>query len=120
MVGRLAARSGTGPVAVRALPSAALAVAAVFSPLIRELKEIRYQFDRPFVMDSGAYEAEFTVRATPVDEQIAATVDWWRERAACELAVTTEVGPGGRATLPGPASRPSRARVRPTAPTSQT
>lgn len=82
MVGLLAAESGTGPVAVRRLPSAALGVASLFSPLIRELKEIRYQFDRPFVVGSSAYEAGFTVRATPVDEQVRATVDWWRERPA--------------------------------------
>lgn len=84
MAGRLAARSGTGPVAVRALPPAVLGLASLFSPLLRELKEIRYQFDRPFVVDSHAYEAEFAVRATPVDEQIEATVDWWRERLATQ------------------------------------
>ncbi|QLH25725.1 NAD-dependent epimerase/dehydratase family protein [Streptomyces sp. Rer75] len=80
MVDRLAAEAGTGPIAVRALPPAVLGVASVFSPLIRALREIRYQFDRPFVVDSSAYEAEFAVRATPVDEQIKATVDWWRGR----------------------------------------
>lgn len=82
MVDRLAARAGTGPVAVRGLPPAVLGAASVFSPLIRELKEVRYQFDRPFVVDSSAYEAAFALRATPVDEQIRATVDWWRERLA--------------------------------------
>ncbi|MFI6288292.1 NAD-dependent epimerase/dehydratase family protein [Streptomyces sp. NPDC051018] len=80
MVDRLAARAGSGPVAVRGLPGAVFGVLSVFSPLIRELKEIRYQFDRPFVVDSGAYEAAFAVRATPVGEQVGATVDWWRER----------------------------------------
>ncbi|MDH2390885.1 NAD-dependent epimerase/dehydratase family protein [Streptomyces sp. HNM0663] len=80
MVDRLAARAESGPVPVRRVPPAALAVASVFSPLIRGLKEIRYQFDRPFTVDSSAYEAAFTVRATPLDEQIRATVDWWRER----------------------------------------
>ncbi|MGW7258752.1 NAD-dependent epimerase/dehydratase family protein [Streptomyces sp. NPDC054834] len=82
MTDRLAAEAGTGPVAVRTLPPAVLGVASVFSPLVRELKEIRYQFDRPFVVDSSAYEAEFTARATPVDEQVRATVDWWRSRPA--------------------------------------
>ncbi|MFG2177995.1 NAD-dependent epimerase/dehydratase family protein [Streptomyces abikoensis] len=82
MVGRLADRAGTGPVAVRGLSPAVLGVASVFSPLIRELKEIRYQFDRPFVIDASAYEAAFAVRATPVAEQVKATVDWWRERLA--------------------------------------
>ncbi|MHA7959776.1 NAD-dependent epimerase/dehydratase family protein [Streptomyces sp. L500] len=82
MVGRLADQAGTGPVAVRGLSPAVLGVASVFSPLIRELKEIRYQFDRPFVIDASAYEAAFAVRATPVAEQVKATVDWWRERLA--------------------------------------
>ncbi|MET9799544.1 NAD-dependent epimerase/dehydratase family protein [Streptomyces sp. NPDC006368] len=82
MVDRLAAQSGTGPVAVRRIPPAVLGVMSAFSPLIRELREIGYQFDRPFVVDSSAYEAVFAVRATPVDEQVKATVDWWRERRA--------------------------------------
>ncbi|WP_274918542.1 NAD-dependent epimerase/dehydratase family protein [Streptomyces sp. WZ-12] len=82
MVDRLAARAETGPVAVRPLSPAVLGLAGLFSPLIRELRETRYQFDRPFVVDASAYEAEFTVRATPIDEQISATVDWWRARLA--------------------------------------
>lgn len=82
MADRLAARSGTGPVAVRRLPPAVLGIVSLVSPLLRELKEIRYQFDHPFLVDSSAYEAAFAVRATPLDEQIKATVDWWRERRA--------------------------------------
>ncbi|MEH6375398.1 NAD-dependent epimerase/dehydratase family protein [Streptomyces sp. KLMMK] len=82
MTTRLAAEAGSGPAAVRRLSPAVLGVASLFSPLLRELKEIRYQFDRPFVTDSSAYEAAFTVRATPVEEQVKATVEWWRERLA--------------------------------------
>lgn len=33
---------------------------------MRELQETRYQFDRPFVMDSSAYTAQFGETATPV------------------------------------------------------
>ncbi|MFH8617752.1 NAD-dependent epimerase/dehydratase family protein [Streptomyces sp. NPDC017979] len=80
MVDLLAAEAGTSPVAVRGLPPAVLGLGALFSPLLRELKEVRYQFDRPFVVDSRAYEAEFTTRATPLEEQVKATVDWWRQR----------------------------------------
>ncbi|WP_030719209.1 NAD-dependent epimerase/dehydratase family protein [Streptomyces sp. NRRL F-2580] len=82
MVDRLAAQAGTGPVAVRRIPPAALGLASLFSPLIRELKEVRYQFDRPFTVDAHAYEAAFGGRATPLDEQVKETVDWWRERLA--------------------------------------
>ncbi|NNH69987.1 NAD-dependent epimerase/dehydratase family protein [Nocardia uniformis] len=44
------------------------------SPLVRELKETRYQFDRPFIVDSSAFETTFGVTATPLDEAVAATV----------------------------------------------
>ncbi|MET9604863.1 NAD-dependent epimerase/dehydratase family protein [Streptomyces sp. NPDC006512] len=80
MTDRLAAEAGTAPVAVRTVPAPVLALGSLFSPLLRELKEIRYQFTRPFVVDASAYEAGFTVRATPLDQQVKATVDWWRER----------------------------------------
>ncbi|MGW4892777.1 NAD-dependent epimerase/dehydratase family protein [Kitasatospora sp. NPDC004240] len=82
MVDRLAAEAGTGPVATKRLPAPVVGLAGLFSPLLRELKETRYQFDRPFVIDAAAYEAAFTVRATPVEEQVRATVRWWRERLA--------------------------------------
>ncbi|MGE7438513.1 NAD-dependent epimerase/dehydratase family protein [Kitasatospora sp. NPDC001175] len=82
MVNRVAADAKTGPVAVRRLSPAVLGLASLFSPLIRELREVRYQFDRPFVLDSSAYESAFTVCATPVEEQLKATVEWWLERLA--------------------------------------
>ncbi|MFJ8623483.1 NAD-dependent epimerase/dehydratase family protein [Kitasatospora sp. NPDC093550] len=80
MVGHLAAEAGTAPVAVRRLSPVLLGAAGLFSPLLRELREVRYQFDRPFTVDASAYEAAFTVRATPLEEQVKATVAWWRER----------------------------------------
>ncbi|MEU9129663.1 NAD-dependent epimerase/dehydratase family protein [Kitasatospora sp. NPDC048540] len=82
MVDRLAAEAGTGPVAVRGLSPAVLAAASLVSPMLRELREVRYQFDRPFVVDTAAYERAFAVRATPLDEQIGATVRWWSQRLA--------------------------------------
>ncbi|MQS17738.1 NAD-dependent epimerase/dehydratase family protein [Streptomyces kaniharaensis] len=80
MVDGLAAEAKTGPITVRRLPPAVLGLAGLFSPLLRELREVRYQFDRPFVLDASAYEAAFTLRATPVEEQFRATVEWWRAR----------------------------------------
>ncbi|MFJ8039816.1 NAD-dependent epimerase/dehydratase family protein [Kitasatospora sp. NPDC096147] len=82
MVAGLATAAGVAAPKVGRLPSAVLAVAGLLSPLLRELRETRYQFDRPFVVDSSAYESALTVRATPLPEQWDATVAWWRERLA--------------------------------------
>lgn len=40
-----------------------------------------YQLYRPFVVDSGAFERTFGVRATPLQEALTATIDWYRARA---------------------------------------
>ncbi|MFF7458227.1 NAD-dependent epimerase/dehydratase family protein [Kitasatospora sp. NPDC008115] len=82
MIDLLAAEAGVPPVPVRRLHPAALALAGLFSPLLRELRETRYQFDRPFTLDSTAWTATFSTRPTPLDTQLPATIAWWRARPA--------------------------------------
>jgi nucleoside-diphosphate-sugar epimerase len=48
-----------------ALPYPVLWTAGLFSPLIRELRTTRYQFVRPFVLDSSLTERTFAL--TPID-----------------------------------------------------
>ncbi|MCO4275754.1 NAD-dependent epimerase/dehydratase family protein [Pseudarthrobacter sp. HLT3-5] len=61
-----------------AIPGWALRGMGVFSKDVRELAEILYQFEQPFVMESAASEAAFGLRPTPPAEAAAATVAWWR------------------------------------------
>ena len=53
-----------------AVPATALWAAGVFSPQMRELRETRYQFDRPFVLDSSAFTATFGIDPTPTGEAL--------------------------------------------------
>jgi hypothetical protein len=50
------------------------------NPIVREVRAVAYQFDRPFVVDSSAFESTFGVRATPLEEALEATVEWYRTR----------------------------------------
>ncbi|MGN8130024.1 NAD-dependent epimerase/dehydratase family protein [Paenarthrobacter sp. 22069] len=75
-----AAAAGQPAPKVRALPGWALRAAAAFSPDARELAEMLYQFERPFVMDSAASEAALGVSPTPLETAAAATVEWWRQQ----------------------------------------
>jgi nucleoside-diphosphate-sugar epimerase len=60
---------------------ALLAVAGVFSPMLRELRETAYQFRRPFVIDSSKFEAAFgRPETTPHREAVGRTVEWFRSR----------------------------------------
>ncbi|NYI75452.1 NAD-dependent epimerase/dehydratase family protein [Nocardioides panzhihuensis] len=47
----------------------------------RELAEMVFQFDKPFVMDSSASEALLGLSPTPIETGAKATVDWWRTQA---------------------------------------
>ena len=76
----LARLAGAPTPRVRALPPWQLRAAGVVLPFARELEEVRYQFDRPFVMNSSAYQATFAVSPTPMEEALAATVAWWNEQ----------------------------------------
>ena len=49
-------------------------------PFVRELEEVRYQFMRPFVLDSRAAQETFGLAPTPLEEGLAAHVRWWAQR----------------------------------------
>lgn len=80
MVARLAAQAEVPEVPVRQISPAMIRLASAFSPPLREIQEVRYQLDRPFVVDSTAYTERFGEAPTPIDEQIRETVAWWRDR----------------------------------------
>ena len=62
------AAAGRPPVRVTAIPAVALAAAGVFSPLVREIRAMSYQFTRPYVVDDSAARAHFGIEPTPWDE----------------------------------------------------
>ena len=74
--------AGVAPVRVTQLPHAVLRAAGLFSPVIRELEETRYQFTQPYVLDSRAATAVFGLEPTPLEQTLAETVAWWQGRAA--------------------------------------
>lgn len=80
LVAAFAAAAGRPTPKVRVLPGWTIRTAAAFSRDARELAEMLYQFERPFVMDSAASEAALGVTHTPLETAAAATVDWWRQQ----------------------------------------
>lgn len=49
---------------------------------LRELRELLYQFENAFVMDSSRSEALLGLRPTPLQQGAAATVGWWQGKEA--------------------------------------
>jgi nucleoside-diphosphate-sugar epimerase len=65
------------PLRLRVLPSALLAVAALFSPNLRAVKEQQYQREGPWIVDHSKFARAFGAEVTPHREAMAATLDWY-------------------------------------------
>ncbi len=72
LAARFAEVNGAPPAKVTAIPYPVLWTTGVFSPLIRELRVTRYQFARPFVIDSSVTTATFGLQPVPMDEALRA------------------------------------------------
>jgi nucleoside-diphosphate-sugar epimerase len=66
-------------VKVQRLPGWVLAAVGVFVPIMRELREMAYQWEEPYLLDDSAFRRELGVEPTPFDEQVRATAAWARD-----------------------------------------
>jgi nucleoside-diphosphate-sugar epimerase len=67
---------------LRSVGSAMLRVGGVFSPMLRELVELRYLGYTPVILDDTKLHKHLgSVRKTPYDAGIARTLEWYRQRA---------------------------------------
>ncbi len=71
LVYRHAGRSRTK---VRMMPPLVLRGVGLFNPTVRELLEMGYQYDEPFIVDSSKITAKLGVHATPIDRALAETL----------------------------------------------
>ncbi len=66
------------PVPVNGLGRTMLAIGGLFIPGAREMVEMMYEFEQPFVVDSSQFERAFGVAATPVREALQRTIAWYQ------------------------------------------
>jgi nucleoside-diphosphate-sugar epimerase len=68
------------PPRLRRAPSWGLALAGLFNPTLRAVREQLYQSERPWVVDSCKFERAFSWKATPLPEAVRATMAWFGEQ----------------------------------------
>jgi nucleoside-diphosphate-sugar epimerase len=66
---------------LRVAPRWGIALATLFNPTMRAVKEQAYQSQRPWVVDSTKFERTFGWTATPLRDAVAATVAWFQGQA---------------------------------------
>lgn len=55
-----------------------LRLAGLFSPPAREMVEMLYEFEEPFVVDSSKFENTFGMKATPLETGVGETIEWFK------------------------------------------
>jgi nucleoside-diphosphate-sugar epimerase len=63
---------------VRGTPVLLLRAIGVFNPTVRELVELQYEFQEPFIVDSSKITAKFDLHATPTEQALADTLASYR------------------------------------------
>jgi nucleoside-diphosphate-sugar epimerase len=71
---KLGAACMGAPLRLWAIPQLALDGLALVVPMLREMREMRFQWDRPYHVDASAWTARFWADVTPFAEGVAATI----------------------------------------------
>jgi len=71
-IARLAEMAGVPMPKVGTIPGVLLKALGLVQPMMRELPEVAYQLDQPFVMDSSAAQHELGLVPTPADDVLRA------------------------------------------------
>jgi hypothetical protein len=84
LVGRFAGALGR-PIPIRRVPRLVMTGAGLFLAIARELNEMRYQWEEPFVVDDARFRARFGDLATPLDVAARETLADARARLAARV-----------------------------------
>jgi len=68
------------PVHIQALPKIALQAVGLFNPVMYEMVEMFYQYTEPQIVDASAIEQAFALHATPLEDAIRATIQWYQQQ----------------------------------------
>ena len=63
---------------VSVMPRFVLHALGLVNPIVREMKEVLHEFDEPFIVDHSKFADKFGVEATPHEEAIRTTLEWYR------------------------------------------
>ena len=96
------------PVAIRSMPKFLLRALGLVNPMMRELAEMAYEFEEPFVLDTSKYESTFGAAGTPLAAAITTTIAWYRNAANTPPEERPTSSPAPETTLP-PANTALRA-----------
>jgi nucleoside-diphosphate-sugar epimerase len=97
--------AGTEP-RLKVTPAWQMRVLGLVNRTVREINEMRYEFDEAFIVDSSDAETELGLRATPLADAVEQTVRWYRQRMTSGSAKKQQqrINAQARTTTPEPSA----------------
>jgi nucleoside-diphosphate-sugar epimerase len=92
VVGLVYQAVGTKP-RLKVTPAWQMRALGLVNRTVREINEMRYEFDEPFIVDSSRAEAELGLSATPLTDAVDQTVQWYRAQAVASSTANHNVTP---------------------------
>jgi nucleoside-diphosphate-sugar epimerase len=80
LVGIVYQHAGQPRARLRSIPTLVFRALGLVNPTIREIVEMRYQFEEPFIVDSSKIATRLGLQATPSDMALADTLMSYRQR----------------------------------------
>ena len=68
------------PPRIQVAPKGILKIIGLFNAELREVIEMLYQFENPHIVDNSKFKQTFGNYATPLNEAIQTTVEWFRQK----------------------------------------
>ncbi len=78
----IAARLAERPLKLRKVGALEMRMLGLFIPPVREMIEMRYEFEKPFVVDHAKFVTAFGDLSTPLEAALHKTIAWTRDTAA--------------------------------------
>ncbi len=78
----LVAQAVGKPVKLRTMGRLGVTLIGLFHPILREMKEMLYEFEEPYIVDDSRFRQQFGSQATPHVEAIQETVQWYLHKAS--------------------------------------
>ncbi len=73
------------PLKLRAGGRLILSVMGLFNVNVREIVEMLYEFEKPFILDSTKFEKAFGMKATPIEQAVRETVAYFKAHPKTEV-----------------------------------
>lgn len=68
------------PIKVRSAGRGMVSFLGLFNPMLREVKEMMYSYEEPYIVEHKQFADTFNLQATPLEQALKESIDWYKSK----------------------------------------